>query len=60
MLKKINKFIIRFFLSTLAILLINSIGIQYDFTIPFNMITILILTILGIPGIILIFLFKII
>lgn len=58
MFKKINHFIIRFFLSTITLLIINMVCIQFNFTIPFNMFTILLLTCLGIPGLIVAIIIK--
>lgn len=50
MLKNINKLILRFILSTVFIMLFNTICIKYDFILPLNIFNIGLLTILGIPG----------
>lgn len=50
MLKDINKYIIRFILSTVALMLFNSLAIKYQFSLPINIFNIGLLTLLGIPG----------
>ena len=58
MFKNINKYIIRFILSTIIIMLFNSMMMKYNFTLPLNIFSVSIMTILGIPGFIVIILIK--
>lgn len=58
MLKNINKYIIRFILSTIAIMLFNSIFMNYNFSIPLNIFNITLITSLGIPGFIVAIIIK--
>ena len=57
--KKIFKFILNTFLGGLAIWIINIIGTSFDFHIGLNIVTSIIVGLLGVPGAILLILLKV-
>ena len=58
MLKNVNKYIIRFILSTVLIMLFNSIAMRYNFSLPLNIFNVAMITVLGIPGFIVAIIIK--
>ncbi len=58
MIKKLLKVVPKIILSILMIVLINSIGDKYLFQLPFNLFSISMITILGIPGLIVLILIN--
>lgn len=57
--KKILKLLINIAVGLCLLVLVNYIGKSFNFNIPFNMVTAAITGLLGIPGIVLLIIFKI-
>ncbi len=58
MIRKLFKVVSKIILSILIIVLINSIGDKYLFQLPFNLFSISMITILGVPGLIVLILIN--